>query len=142
MKIKILDEGFKNITIGKIYDCYKIIPFKLGEFYYFKGDDGNEECIFDQSITFVGDKEKEGLVVYCEKYGVFLGNFLDFSFWSKIDRAGQLKAPVFKDIDNPLKFFKKGGDFDRCLVPVNIEECDEGYILLDKLKKIVWWNSI
>lgn len=37
------------------------------------------------------------VVLYSEQWGVYLGDFLGFGFWTKIDGAGQDAAITFED---------------------------------------------
>ncbi len=49
------------------------------------------------------------VVIYSEKYGVFLGAAMGMAFWSNLDTAGQVAAPTFEDKAQAYSFLSKWG---------------------------------
>lgn len=52
---------------------------------------------------------ESSVVIYSEKMGVFLGVAMGLAFWSKLDAAGQIAAPVFEGKDDAYDFLAQWG---------------------------------
>lgn len=71
-------------------------------------------------------------VLYSEQWGIYLGEFLGFGFWTKIDGAGQDAAITFADKEEALRcvesWLSKPGDFE-----IKSVECaDQRYVTIDE----------
>jgi hypothetical protein len=74
----------------------------------------------------------KGICVHSE-YGIFLGTFLGMGFWSKLspDHAqGQTAAPLFKDEEEMMNFFKncESPELAEHITFVPAPDDDRGYV--------------